>query len=193
MEPFVTNLIEAEAAIVVLATPPEVSAAVINAAHAQNFKPLFVLSYVNSYTHLAMLVGGGSAPDQLAKGISDLAGSISTAYLLSAVEDETDPALIEHERIMQTYDGPPVSTLSIYSQALAETVVETLSRTCQNPTRRGFLDAAQTMQSFHPTLLWPGIYVNLSPDDHRAIQTLQTVEFQPDGTLAEIGEPVPAE
>jgi branched-chain amino acid transport system substrate-binding protein len=190
VDPFVANFVVAQAEVAVLATPPEVSAPAINAAHAQGYMPKFVLSYVNSFTQLAMLVGGGAAADQLAKGIQELAGSISTQYLLSAVENERDPALIEHERIMQTYGGPAVSTLTIYAQSLGETIIETLARACHTPTRRGIMDAAQSVQDFHPTLLWPGVNVNVAGDDHRAIQSLQTVEFRPDGTVQEIGEPL---
>jgi ABC-type branched-subunit amino acid transport system substrate-binding protein len=191
--PFITAFIDAGAEIIFLATPPEVSARAIAAAHRQEYAPQFVLSYVNSHTHLATLIGGGSGPDQLAVGLSELNGAVSTNYLLSAIEDEEDPAVVEHVRIMQTYKGPPVSTLSIYGQSIAETVVEVLRRSCHNPTRQGMVEAAQSLQKFHPSLLWPGIDVNLGPQDHRAIQSMQVVLLRDDGTLQEIGEPVSVE
>ena len=89
--------------------------------------------------------------------------------------------MVEHERVMQTFDGPPVSTLSIYAQSLAETVVESLGRTCHDLTRAGVMSAAQGIQGFHPSLFLPGINVNLSPDDHRSVQAMQVVEYQEDG------------
>jgi hypothetical protein len=191
--PFVTNFISAGAEVILLATPPEVSARAIAAAHRQGYLPQFVLSYVNSHTHLATLIGGGSGPDQLATGLGELNGAVSTNYLLSAIEDEESPAIIEHTRIMQTYNGPAVSTLSVYAQSLAETVVEVLRHSCHNPTRPGLLDAAHSLRGFHPSLLWPGIDVNLGPQDHRAIQAMQVVIFRDDGTLQEVGDPVTAE
>jgi ABC-type branched-subunit amino acid transport system substrate-binding protein len=191
--PFITSFIDAGAEVILLATPPEVSARAIAAAHRLEYSPQFVLSYVNSHTHLATLIGGGSGPDQLAVGLSELNGAVSTNYLLSAIEDEDDPAVTDHLRIMQTYQGPPVSTLSIYGQSIAETVVEVLRRACHNPTRYGMVEAAQSLQKFHPSLLWPGIDINLSAQDHRAIQSMQVVILSDDGTLQEIGEPVSVE
>jgi ABC-type branched-subunit amino acid transport system substrate-binding protein len=191
--PFVTNLIDSGAEVVLLATPPEVSARVIAAAHRLDYSPQFVLSYVNSLTHLASLIGGGSAPDQLAVGLAELDGAISTNYLLTAIEDEDSPAIVDHVRIMQTYGGPPVSTLSIYAQSLAELTIEALRRACHNLTRVGLMDAADSLQGFHPTLLSPGIAVNFGPEDHRGIQAMQVVVFRDDGTMEEIGEPVSVE
>jgi ABC-type branched-subunit amino acid transport system substrate-binding protein len=191
--PFITKFIDAGVEVILLATPPEVSARAIAAAHRLEYAPQFVLSYVNSHTHLATLIGGGSGPDQLALGLGELSGAISTNYLLSAIEDEDSPAIAEHLRVMQTYDGPHVSTLTIYGQALAETVVELLRRACHNPTRQGVVDAAHSLEGFHPSLLWPGVNVNLGPDDHRAIQSMQVVILKDDGTLEEIGDPVSVE
>ena len=191
--PFIANFIEAGAEVVVLATTPEVSALAIAAAHAQGYFPQFVLSYVNSQTQLAILIGGGTGPDQLAAGFRELAGAVSTNYLLSAIEDEEEPALLEHTRIMETFNGPPVSTLTVYAQSLAETVVEALGRTCHKPNRVGLLEAAHSIREFRPTLLWPGIDVNLGPEDHRSIQAMQVVTFAEDGTLTELGEPVSVE
>jgi ABC-type branched-subunit amino acid transport system substrate-binding protein len=191
--PYITNFIEAEAEVIVLATTPEASAPAIAAAHAQGYLPQFLLSYVNSQTQLATLIGGGTAPDQLALGFRELTGAVSTNYLLSAIEDEDDPALVEHTRIMATFAGPPVSTLTIYAQSLAEGVVEALGRTCDKPNRAGLLEAAQSLRGFHPTMFWPGIEVNLGPDDHRAVQAMQVVTFAEDGTLTEVGTPVSVE
>jgi hypothetical protein len=38
-----------------------------------------------------------------------------------------------------------------------------------------------------------GVEVNLAGGDHYAIQTLQAVEIQADGTLKEMGDPIRAE
>jgi ABC-type branched-subunit amino acid transport system substrate-binding protein len=191
--PFVTNLMEAGAEVVVLATPPEVTSRVISAAHGLGYYPKFVLSYVNSPTQLAALIGGGTDPGQLAAGIREMTGAISTSYMLSSVHDEDDPALVEHERVMQTFEGPAVSTLTIYAQSLAETVVESLKRSCQELTRYGVIVGARGIQGVHPSLFLPGINVNLSPQDHLAVQAMQLVEYEEDGTIRKIGEPVSLE
>jgi ABC-type branched-subunit amino acid transport system substrate-binding protein len=191
--PFITRFIDAGTEVLFLATPPEVSARAIAAAHRQGYSPQFVLSYVNSHTHLASLIGGGAAPDQLSLGFAELAGAVSTNYLLSPIEDEEDPAVVEHARIMRTYNGPAVSTLSVYGQALAETVVEALRRSCHNPTRQGLMEAVHSLDGFHPSVLWPGIDVALGEQDHQALESLQLVVFRDDGTLEEMGDPVSAD
>jgi len=47
-----------------------------------------------------------------------------------------DPAVAEHYKIMQEYDGPAPTNFTIYAQVLAETAVEILSRSCDNLTGR---------------------------------------------------------
>ena len=187
------TLSQAGAEVFVLATTPEASASAITAAHGQGYNPQLVLSYVNSQTQLATLIGGGAAPDQLSAGFRELRGAVSTAYLLSAIDNEDDPAVVEHMRIMQTFGGTQVSTLTVYGQALAETAVAALSRTCDRPTRKGLMDAAQSLRGFRPSLLLPGIDVNLGPKDHHAFQTLQVVSFGEDGSQTAIGAPVSLE
>jgi ABC-type branched-subunit amino acid transport system substrate-binding protein len=190
MAAFITNLTEAGAEVVILATPPDVTGRAISAAHGLSYFPRFLLSYVNSPTMLASLIGGGTDPAQLAAGIREMTGAVSTAYMLSAIHDEGNSALVEHERVMQAYGGPQVSTLSIYGQSLAETVVESLRRSCHDLTRTGLLTGARSLQGFHPSLFLPGINVNLGRDDHRSVQTLQLVEYPEDGTIRKVGEPV---
>jgi len=178
---------------VVLALPPEVSANVFKIAEAEHYTPKWLVSYVNSPSALAREIGGGTQAEQLIKGFEDLNGSISTEYLLSAVDDAEAPPMKEHRRIMETYSGPIVSTLTVYGQSLAEAVVETLKRTCDSITREGVLHAAESLRHFRSSLMLPGVELNLGPNDHYAIQTLQPVEIQKDGTLKDLGDPVAVE
>lgn len=189
----VDELIESKAEVVVLASAPDVTADVYRAAAEKEFAPQFVLSYVNSPSALAADIGGGTSADNLLAGFEALDGTVTTEYLLNLVEDDGDPALVEHERLMETYDGPPITTLSIYGQALAETVVETLSRACASLTTTGVLEAAESLSGFQPSLLLPGIEVNLSAEDHRAIEALQPVRIEADGNLTHVGDPIAAE
>jgi hypothetical protein len=109
---------------------------------------------------------------------------------LSAVEDDENEAVAEHVRIMETYAGPMPSSLSIYGQSLAETVVETLARTCPDLTRENVIEAAESLEDFHPSLLLPGIDVELGDDDHGSIQAMQVWRINGDGTLEPEGEPI---
>jgi hypothetical protein len=193
VRPLLQDLIDAEAEVVVLGTTPIVSAEVFKIADAGDLISQFILSYANTPSTLAAEIGGGTQADNLLAGFERLSGSLVSKYMMNIVEDEGAPELVEHQRIMETYDGPPVTTLSIYGQALAETVVETLSRACDQLDREGVLAAAEGLSGFHPSLLLPGIDINLSVDDHRAIETMQPVMIEADGSLTEIGDPISAE
>jgi len=184
---------DAGAEVVLLALPPEQSALVFRIADGEGYTPKWLLSYVNSPSALAREIGGGTLADQLLKGFEELQGSISTEYLLSAIDHAESPPMLEHRRIMETYGGPTVSTLSIYGQSLAEAVVETLARACETITRESVRLAAETLAGFRSALMLDGIAVNLSAQDHLSFQTLQVVEIQVDGTLKQLGDPISAE
>lgn len=184
---------DAVSEIVVLAVGVRPSAESIKISPGEGFNPLWLTSYVNTPSSLAREIGGGIDPAQLAAGFDLLKGSISNPYLLSAVDDSESTAILEHVRIMQAYDGPEPSTLSITGQTIAELIVETLTRACDNLTREGVLRAAESIRAFHPSLLLPGIEVNLGPTDHYAVQALQPVQLQPDGTAALLGPPISLE
>lgn len=189
----VDGLIEADADVVVLASNPDVTAQIYLAAADKDYDPDFIISYVNTPSALAAAVGGGTSADHLLAGFEMLGGTVTTEYMLNLVENEGDPALVEHQRIMETYDGPAVTTLSVYGQALAETVVEALSRACSDLSRQGVLSAAESISGFAPSLLLPGISIRLGPTDHRAIETLQPVRIESDGVLTPLGDPITAE
>ncbi len=184
---------DAGAEAVLLALTPDISAEVIRTANAEGYAPRWLLSYVNSPSALAREIGGGTLAEELLKGFQALQGSVSTEYLLSAVDHAETPPILEHRRIMETYGGPVVSTLSIYGQSLAEAVVETLTLTCEEITRDNVLRAAESLQGFRSSLMLEGIAVNLGAQDHEAFQSLQLVEIQADGTLKQLGDPVSVE
>ncbi len=154
---------------------------------ANDWKAQVVMSYVNSATTLAALVGGDVGP---VEGFKQIAGAITNTYVLDAVANANNPAVQDHAKIMADNGGPPMGTLTIYAQALAETVVQTLEIACENGelTRKGILEAAESVEGFHPSVLLEGIDVTLGPDDHSAIQSLQPVQVQQDGTLKPLTE-----
>jgi ABC-type branched-subunit amino acid transport system substrate-binding protein len=181
------------AEIVMIAAAPEMTAIAITEAEAQDYRPRWLLSNTNAPSSLAGRLGGGTGVEQLLAGFQMLDGAVSTQYLLSPVEDENDDALIEHGRIMQTYDGPAVSSLSVYGQSLAEVIVETLARTCHDLTRAGLMAAAESISDYSSSLMWPGVGVNLGDADHRAIQSLQPIVIHADSTVTPEGDVISAE
>ncbi len=186
----VSAVVDSGAKVIVLASTPSVSADAIVSARNSGYDGKFLLSYVNQPSNLASELGGGPEPEAIIAGFGQLDGVLTTAYLLSAVEDESNTAVVEHLRIMETYQGPPASSLSIYGQSLAETVVETLARACPDLTRADVMAAALSLDGFHPSLLLPGIDVRLSENDHAAIQTMQVMRINADGTLEALGDPI---
>jgi hypothetical protein len=189
----VINLQSDGAEVVVLGAIPNNTAAAMIAANAQGYEPQWLQSYVNAHTTVASLIGGGTEPAQLAEGFALLEGTIANNYLLSAVEDVGEPAMVEHARIMDEYGGPSINTLTVYGQSLGELVIDVLSRTCDNLTRDGLLAAVESTQGFRSSVMWPGIEINLGPTDHYAIQALQPVRITIEGTLEELGDVIDLE
>lgn len=184
----IINIQSDGAEVVVLGAVPTASALAIVSANAQNYDAQWLVSYVNAHTSLASLIGGGTELEQLGQGFALLDGTISDNYQLDAVGDADDPAMVEHARIMDTYSGPGLSTLSVYGQSLAELTVEALSGACDNLTREGLLESVESIQGFSPSVFLPGIAVTFSSTDHRAIETLQPTRMEADGTLTAVGD-----
>ena len=190
-----TNVQASGAEVVLIAATPEYTVAALKAAQALSYDPQYLLSYVNAPSTLASLLGGGSNADALLLGFRELDGSVSTAYLMSTVEDEDREEMAEHARIMETYSGPPVSALSVYGQALAETMTEGLRIACRNGdlTRAGIFRAVLSIEDFQPSLFLDDIAVDLSATDHRAVQALQPIRIQADGNLELVGDVISVE
>mgnify|MGYP001615262599 FL=1 len=181
------------AEVVLIAAVPEMTALAITEAETQQFAPRWLFSYTNAPSNLASRLGGGTTANQLLAGFQRLDGAVSTQYLLSPVEDEADEALVEHTRILQTYQGPAVSSLTVYGQSLAELIVETLGRSCENLTRAGIVEAAESIADYHSSLMWPDVNVDLGDADHRAIQSLQPVLIHADSTVTPDGDVISAD
>jgi branched-chain amino acid transport system substrate-binding protein len=189
----ILSIEDAGAEVVVLASVPNQTANAIVSANTQAFAPQWVQSYVNAPTSVAALIGGGTDPAQMADGFALLEGVVGTNYLLDAIGDADAEPMVEHARIMGEFGGPGVSTLSVYGQSLAELLVSVVGRACDNLTREGLQAAVESTQGFGSSLMIPGIEVNLSPTDHYAIQALQPVQIEADGTLTDIGDVISVE
>jgi branched-chain amino acid transport system substrate-binding protein len=190
VSPQVVSMQQAGAEVVYLGVTPSVTARTIITANAMGYSPQWIMSYVNPPTDLADAIGGGEGREA---GAQLLAGALVTTYGLDLVGDADDPALVEHARIMETYGGPAVSTLSQYGHGLAEVVVEALSGACDNLTREGLLESVESIQGFSTSVGYPGIEVNLGPTDHYSIEALGVFEIQPDASIELQGEIISVE
>ncbi len=164
----------------ILATPPQAARAY---AYMQlnNWRPQVILSQSTLPSLLASVLGGGD----VARGYQQMAGAITTQFLLDARVDASAPAMMEHKRIMNSYGGPAPNLNTVTAQTVGELLVEVLRRACERGdlTRAGVREAALSLQHFRTSLLDEGIEVTLGPSDPLAIQALRLVQINPDGTF----------
>jgi branched-chain amino acid transport system substrate-binding protein len=153
----IANMKNDGAEVVVLYTTPGYAAQAVKEADKLGWYPQWLMSYVNSDEMLFQF-----ASAELLEG-----AITSQAYKMADWTD--DPAVAEHHRIMQDYDGPSPTNFTVYAQSLGEVAVEILSSTCDNLTREGLMDATESLTDYHSDLLLDGINISFGPDDHTAI------------------------
>jgi len=155
----VNNMKNSGAEVVTTVASPGFTAQAIKQADRLGWHPQWVISYINSDEMMFKFV----SPELLDGAIS------MQALKLAAWTD--DPAVAEHHRLMSEYGGPTPSNFTIYAQSLAEVAVEALSRTCDNLTREGLMDAVESIKDWHGDLLIDEVNVSFSDTDHTAFQT----------------------
>ncbi len=155
----VTNMKNAGAEVVTALTNPGFTSQAIKQADRLGWHPQWFVSYINSDEIMFQFV----SPELLE-------GAISFQGLKLAAWTD-DPAVAEHYRIMSEYDGPSPANFTVYAQALAEVTVEALSRTCDNLTREGLMDALESIKGFHSDLFLDEVNVSFSDTDHTGLQT----------------------
>jgi len=155
----VTNMKNAGAEVVVTNATPGFSSQAMKQADRLGWHPQWMLSYNNSDEMMFQF-----APIEL------LEGAISfQALKMGAWTD--DPAVAEHHRIMNEYGGPTPTNFTIYAQTIAEVAVEVLSKSCDNLTREGLMDALESIEGFHSDLFLEEVNVSFSNTDHTGLQT----------------------
>ena len=155
----VTNLKDSGAEVAVVHGSPGFTAQMIKHADRMGWHPQLLMSYINSDDMMFSF-----ASPQL------LDGAITfQALKLAAWRD--DPAVAEHYKLMQKYGGPPPSNFTIYAQALAETAVEVLKRSCDSLTREGLMESVESLRDFHSDLMLDDVTVSFSDSDHTGLQS----------------------
>jgi len=155
----VINMKNDGAEVVTTVATPGYNAQAIKQADRLGWHPQWFLSYINS--------------DEMTFKFASpeiLEGTISMQALKLAAWTD-DPAVAEHHRIMSEYDGPSPTNFTVYAQTLAEVAVETLSRSCDNLTREGLMDALESIKDFHSDLFLDEVNVSFSDTDHTGLQT----------------------
>jgi len=155
----VSNMKNSGAEVVTTVATPGYTAQAMKQADRLGWHPEWFLSYINSDEMTFQFV----SPELLE-------GTISLQALKLAAWTD-DPAVAQHYEIMDQYGGPTPTNFTIYAQALGEVAVEALSRSCDNLTREGLMDAVESIQGFHSGLFIDEVDVTFSDTDHTAFQT----------------------
>jgi branched-chain amino acid transport system substrate-binding protein len=148
------------AEVVTTVAAPGFSAQAIKEAGRLGWHPQWILSYINADEMMFQFVW----PPELMDGVISF-----QALKLATWTDE--PAVAEHHRIMREYDGPSPTNFTVYAQTLAEVAVEALSRTCDDLTRQGLMDAVESIKDWHSDLFLDDVNISFSDTDHRAFET----------------------
>jgi branched-chain amino acid transport system substrate-binding protein len=154
----VTNMKNSGAEVVTTVATPGFTSQAIKQADRLGWHPQWMLSYNNSDEMMFQFVSPAL-----------LEGTISLQALKLAARTD-DPAVAEHYRIMREYDGPSPTNFTIYAQTVAEVAVEALSRTCDNLTREGLMDALESIEDFHSDLFIDEVNISFSDTDHRGLE-----------------------
>jgi branched-chain amino acid transport system substrate-binding protein len=154
----VTNMKNSGAEVVTTITTPGYTAQAMQQADRLGWHPQWMLSYINADEMTFKF----ASPELMEGAVSD------QALKLAAWTD--DPAVAEHYRIMKEYGGPTPSNFTIYAQTLGEVAVEALSRSCDNLTRQGLMDALESIKEWRSDLFIEGVSVSFSETDHTGLQ-----------------------
>jgi branched-chain amino acid transport system substrate-binding protein len=154
----VNNLKNSGAEVVVTNATPGFSAQAIKQADRLGWHPQWFLSYVSADEMMFQFV----SPELLEGAISFQAIKLATWT--------DDPAVAEHYRLMKEYGGPTPTNFTVYAQTVGEMAVEALSRTCDNLTREGLLDAVESLTDYHSDLFLDEVNISVSDTDHRVLE-----------------------
>ena len=154
----VTSMKNSGAEVVVSNGTPGFTSQAIKQADRLGWHPQWFLSYVSADQMMFQFV----SPDLLE-------GTISFGALKQPNWTD-DPAIAEHHRLMNEYGGPTPTNFTVYAQTVGEVAVEALSRTCDNLTREGLMDAVESLEEWHSDLFLDEVNISLSDTDHRALE-----------------------
>jgi len=154
----VNSMKNSGAEVVVSNGTPGFTSQAIKQADRLGWHPQWFLSYVSADEMMFQFV----SPELLE-------GTISFQGLKLATWTD-DPAIAEHHRLMKEYGGPTPTNFTVYAQTVGEMAVEALSRTCDNLTREGLLDAVESLTDYHSDLFLDEVSISLSDTDHRVLE-----------------------
>jgi branched-chain amino acid transport system substrate-binding protein len=157
----ITNLKNAGAEAVLGACIPGHCAQLVKAAYQMGWDVQIFIGYVNSDP----MMFSYASPEAM-EGVISLQGN-------KMYDWTDDPVIAEHHRIMEEYGDMAPGNFTVEGQVVGELTVEALSRTCDNLTREGLMDAVHSFKDYQGDLALPGITIDLSPTDHLGVEAMR--------------------
>jgi branched-chain amino acid transport system substrate-binding protein len=168
----IINLRDAGSEVVAMAAIPEFAAFFMQSARAQGWDVPIVASGIIADLLVFDLAGKQNVTDVYIPG-----------YLISPWLSRDVPAVQEYWRVMETYapDLDASRSFRYYGYATAELMHEALKRACDNLTRDGLVEAAESIRGWEQGVAWGPI--SLSPTDHAPYETFQWVVSDPEAAM----------
>jgi branched-chain amino acid transport system substrate-binding protein len=160
----VANMKKTDAEVALCFTLAGFCAQAIKGADRLGWHPQWFIAYVNADPIMFLYVR-----PELMEGVLSLQGNKMYDWI-------DDPAVAEHHRIMKEYGGPNPSAFTVVGQSAGGLTVEALSRTCDNLTREGLMEAVESFKDYQGDLALPGITITLSDTDHLAVEAMRMLE-----------------
>jgi branched-chain amino acid transport system substrate-binding protein len=157
----VANMKKTDAEVALCFTLAGFCAQAMKGADRLGWHPQWFIAYVNADPIMFLYVR-----PELMEGVLSLQGN-------KMYDWTDDPAIAEHHRIMEEYGGPTPSAFTVVGQSAGGLTVEALSRTCDNLTREGLMEAVESFNDYQGDLALPGITITLSDTDHLAVEAMR--------------------
>jgi branched-chain amino acid transport system substrate-binding protein len=171
----VANMEKTGAEVAICFSLPGFCAQAIKGADRLGWHPQWLISYVNADPIMFQYVSA-----ELMEGVISLQAN-------KMYDWTDDSAVAEHHRIMEEYGGPNPSAYTLVGHTAGALTVEALSRTCDNLTREGLMEAVESFKDLQGDLVLPGITISLSDSDHLAIEAMRMLRAH-DGEWEYFGE-----
>ncbi|MGJ5043090.1 ABC transporter substrate-binding protein [Bradyrhizobium sp. HKCCYLRH1062] len=171
IDPHIARLKASGADVFVSWTTPKASAQAIRKLAELDWKPVVFLASVS--TSVASVLRPA--------GVENAEGIISSSYL----KDPSDPAWSNDaatrnwNAFMDKYfpEGDKADRVTVYSYAVAHTLLEVLKRCGDDLTRENVMRQATSLRDLDVPMLLPGIKINTSAKDFFPVEQMQLIRF----------------
>jgi ABC-type branched-subunit amino acid transport system substrate-binding protein len=161
----VANAKQAGATVMVCACIPPPAAQAIKGATAMGWRPQWLIDYVDSDP----IMFSFATPKEMEGTLSLQSNKL--------IDWTDDPAVAKHIDIMNKYGSYPAGNYTIVGQVAGQLMEEVLNRSCNNLTRRGLMDAVESLRDFKADpsvdVSLPGVTITITPDDHMAVEAMR--------------------